>query len=226
MSDELYYMAVGAVIGAAAVFFVRKRRSKNKEDILPQEEPKTKTKTESEIESLEKDISKMEKEIAEEERVVKAHEEQVKLAEAAINKPPFEQYINMYAQYSSPKESILEPEEDEPEVNEDLDEPEGNPDPKDRPYAIVDERIGEYGYERIQLYLLMPSKKLVDSDFELVENVPLWVGSDFIDKLDLEEGGGAIRNDILKCDFMIECLWRSYDDVALMRPNPPTFLDD
>lgn len=226
MSDELYFMAVGAVIGAAAILFVRKRRSKNKE-VIPQ------TDTGSEIEALEKDISKLEQAVAEQEQIVKAHEEQIRLAEAAINKPPFEHYMNMYAKYStSPAivyadEIVASNEEEDADIYDDgPGEYEANPDPKDHPYAIVDDRLGEYGYEKIQLYLLMPSKKLVDADFELVENVPLWVGSDFLDHISLEEGGGILRNDKLKCDFNIECLWRSYDDVALMRPNPPVYLDE
>lgn len=88
-----------------------------------------------------------------------------------------------------------------------------------KPYIISPDEFGEYSdYQQIEL-MYYTDHILADDDDEVVTDVENLVGFEFVSHFgDYEDDSVCVRNDRLKCDFMILLSYKSYEDLLKEKP--------
>lgn len=139
------------------------------------------------------------------------------------DKPDLNEYMktvmkNKYTDYSRSSS-------DEDITNSDDDESE-EPEFKD-PYVISPDEYGEaFGYSTISLSYTS-DKKVIDENYEIVENVDEIIGLESLNHFgDYEDDSVFVRNERLKVDYEILLDQRTYPDIIKSHPYLMGALDD
>lgn len=139
------------------------------------------------------------------------------------DKPDLNEYMktvmkNKYTDYSksSSDEDITDSDDEEPE----------EPEFKD-PYVISPDEYGEaFGYSTISLSYTS-DKKVIDENYEIVENVDEIIGLESLNHFgDYEDDSVFVRNERLKVDYEILLDQRAYPDIIKSHPYLMGALDD
>ena len=139
------------------------------------------------------------------------------------DKPELNEYMktvmkNKYTDYSrsSSDEDITDSDDEETE----------EPEFKD-PYVISPDEYGEaFGYSTISLSYTS-DKKVIDENYEIVENVDEIIGLESLNHFgDYEDDSVFVRNERLKVDYEILLDQRTYPDIIKSHPYLMGALDD